>query len=79
MKHGAHAHLCEICHLRPRLRGDWCVQCRESYDRARRTDAGTVLAAINWGARRARRFALQETHRAHNAASRLARQIGTRR
>lgn len=54
MKQGTHANLCEICRLRSAVRGDWCVQCREIYDRARRTDDGSVLAAITWAARRAR-------------------------
>jgi hypothetical protein len=50
---------CGICNRRRAVVG-WCDDCRESYDRALRTDDGTVLATVMWAARRARRFAKKE-------------------
>jgi hypothetical protein len=66
MKHGAQTNICQICHLRPGNPVGWCRPCRESYDRAKRTDDGTVLSIISiimWGAKRARRFALAQRTR----------------
>ena len=51
--------LCGVCYARMPDRGQLCSQCAKSFDRARRSDDGTVLAAMLWAASRARRFALR--------------------
>jgi hypothetical protein len=48
--------LCAICNRKCAVVG-WCDACRKSYDRAHRSDDGTVLASILWAAKRARKFA----------------------
>lgn len=46
--------LCAICNVRP---GNWCKQCTAAYDRATRVDDGSMLAIVEWAAKRARLFA----------------------
>lgn len=54
--------VCTICRA-PSL-VVWCRACRSSYDRAVANDDGTLLAVIQWAARRTLRFARQSARQA---------------
>lgn len=69
---------CAICQARSPF--GMCDPCGRSYDRARRRDDGSILAALTWAARRARRIAKREVEqsiarRLQAAARRAARVV----
>lgn len=51
---------------------DWCSACKKSYDRAQRSDDGTVRAVAEWAARRAWREGRKDLGREFAEASRRA-------
>jgi hypothetical protein len=48
---------CSICYRKTLDRGFMCAECRRAYDAHLKPEDGTMIAALAWAARRARRFA----------------------
>jgi hypothetical protein len=62
---------CVICDHGWAGAGRWCEVCARAWDRQRHRDEGTILAAMNWAARRARRFATRALSHPPDPARRL--------
>jgi len=48
--------ICIVCAERRANQSLFCKQCGDSYDRSRTKDDGTIVAALEWAAKRSRWF-----------------------